>query len=236
MTQPHARRARAGKMRQPRTIASPPSSSSRPMYPLSTASKIVSSVKRSFSPSSQKKRHSQSATPTHDDDPTFMPSPYRRDNVEYTPPSIEQIAMGLHISRTPHLRPLNSSPPQSGQCSPHSPSLPQSRPTSASSNQRAFPARSSLKKSTTVTSSSLMSHSTSASLSTATSNTLSTPRSGRSLSSLKARMPWFSMGFRASPPDSAPSRNNSSHANVKHMPRKKAVRFTGHTPRQEDVD
>lgn len=168
-----------------------------------------------------------------------MPAPYRQDTYAQAPPSIEQIAMGLHISRTPHLRPMN--PPQR---STHSPSLPQSRPTSASSNQQTFPTRSSLKKSSHAPSSSV-SHSmtsdlsaTSASFSTATSNTLSTPRSGRSLSSLKLRVPWLSTGFRPSPDTSSePARStNSLHENLKHLPRKKAVRFTGHPPCQELVD
>ena len=162
-----------------------------------------------------------------------MPAPYRQDSKAHAPPSIEQIAMGLHISRTPHLRPMNPS-----QHSP-APSLPQSRPTSASSNQQTFPIRSSLKKSTHAPSSSI-SHSmtsdlsaTSASFSTATSNTLSTPHSGLSLSSLRLRVPWRSISSRPSQ-DTAPVR--SSNENMRHLPRKKAVRFTGHTPYHEPVE
>ncbi|KAF8347834.1 hypothetical protein F5887DRAFT_954345 [Amanita rubescens] len=229
-------------MSSPASPSPPPSSSqNKPMYPLTAASKIMSSVRRSFSPSSHKKRDNPSSSiPTIDANSHVMPARYRQDSNAQAPPSIEQIAMGLHISRTPHLRPMNSPQLRSTQ----SPSLPQSRPTSASSNQQTFPTRSSLKKSSHGPSSSV-SHSmtsdlsaTSASFSTATSNTLSTPRSGRSLSSLKLRVPWLSTGFRPSPAAaSAPARStNSLHENLKHLPRKKAVRFTGHPPCQEPVD
>ncbi|KAM6497087.1 hypothetical protein JOM56_007560 [Amanita muscaria] len=212
------------------------------MHPLTE--KIMSSVKRPFTSSSQKKRSNSSTTPTSGDDVT--PSPYRQDHNSRNPPSIDQIAMGLHISRTPHLRSLGSTPnisyPQKhhGRSSTRSPSLPHSRPTSASSNHQTTPRRSSLKKSSAAASSSYTSHhdsltsdpsATSASLSTITSNTISTPRSSRSFSaSFRLRVPWLSLGPSASPP------RNSDDS--KHLPRKKAVRFTGHAPRhgQDDVD
>ncbi|KAF8745518.1 hypothetical protein AX14_008935 [Amanita brunnescens Koide BX004] len=210
---------------------------SKPMYPLTAATKIMSSVRRSFSPSSQKKRHNPSSSTPHDANPLVMPAPYRQDSKAHVPPSIEQIAMGLHISRTPHLRPMNS-PQQSH-------SLPQSRPTSASSNQQTFPIRSSLKKSSHAPSSSIR-HSmtsdlstTSTSFSTATSNTLPTPRSGRSLSSLRLRVPWRSASTSSRSPlaPAAPARStNLLQENLRHLPRKKAVRFTGHTPYHEPVE
>jgi len=200
----------------------------------------VSSVRRSFS-TSQKKRNHASVTTAHERDAPIKPSLYREDNASQAPPSIQEIAMGLHVSRTPHLRPLgtsqHSSYPQKhpgrypSQSALHPPSL----PTSGSSHHATAPRRSSLKKPSAAASSSSMSHAMgsdlSVSLSTVTSNTLSTPRSNRSFSSLKLRVPWLSSGPSA-PPEGADSLRGKS----KHVPRKKAVRFTGHIPSQKEVD
>ncbi|KAL0953819.1 hypothetical protein HGRIS_004999 [Hohenbuehelia grisea] len=73
------------------------------------ASRIVSSVKRSLGTSVQRKQRdttqsqSASASPSREDfrfhDPAATPSS--------SPPTLDQIAMGLHLSRTPHLRTVN---------------------------------------------------------------------------------------------------------------------------------
>ena len=161
-----------------------------------------------------------------------MPSLYREDNKSQAPPSIQEIAMGLHISRTPHLRPLGTS-----QHSSYPPKHPGRYPSQTAthpptSHHATTPRPSSLKKPNAAASSSSMSHSMasdpSVSLSTVTSNTLSTPRSNRSFSSFKLRVPWLSSGPSV-PPESAGSLRGLS----KHVPRKKAVRFTGHVPSQD---
>src|SRR5262249_23393907 len=66
-----------------------------------------------LSPSSSLQR-SKEPTPSHDEHHSrlaFTPSQCRFPDVASTPPTIEQIAMGLHISRTPHLRQVNKRPP-----------------------------------------------------------------------------------------------------------------------------
>ncbi|KAM5536588.1 hypothetical protein V8D89_009683 [Ganoderma adspersum] len=171
-----------------------------------TAVRIMSTVRR-FSYNSPRKRergHLESergmySTPAESSPPT--PSAFSFHDRPDTRPTIEQIAMGLHISRTPHLL----SPRQSSQAphthhlsrrsvdvspgrSPLRPDLP-SRRTSLPASASGFtilpppPARSSLKKTArppTAESATLAPSASDASLSTLTSNGPSTPRSVRS--------------------------------------------------------
>ncbi|KAF8966340.1 hypothetical protein BDZ97DRAFT_705037 [Flammula alnicola] len=155
-------------------------------------------------------------------------------------PTIEQIAMGLHISRTPHLRPLGSSPYAFSQRN--------SAPHSASPYEHHHhrttpitlpppPSRSSLKKpSATITSSSsspavspLPFSSASGSSTTVTSVTPSPAQSSRSFAAIKFRMSRFLPHNRAT---SAPSSMMSSpvsspRTSTSDFPQqKKAVRFT----------
>ncbi|KAI0079402.1 hypothetical protein K474DRAFT_651940 [Panus rudis PR-1116 ss-1] len=84
------------------------SSSSRPP---SAASKLMTSMKRSFSYSGTQKKRSSSATPVYSTpEESLPPSPssYNLHNARNIRPTIEQIAMGLHVSPTPHLMPHSS--------------------------------------------------------------------------------------------------------------------------------
>ncbi|KAH9945735.1 hypothetical protein B0H21DRAFT_743778 [Amylocystis lapponica] len=167
-----------------------------------TASRIVSSVRRSFSTSARRRDSSPSgrgmySTPEESIPP--VPSRYDFRNSPDTRPTVEQIAMGLHVSRTPHLHPAYS--PQSSphvrsryrddSTSPH----PLTQPTPQTHHRRYSaaaaltpsalpPRRSSLKKPSTPTttrSAPLTPTASDLSLSTLTSNAPSTPRSGRSM-------------------------------------------------------
>ncbi|KAJ3878341.1 hypothetical protein F5051DRAFT_406117 [Lentinula edodes] len=136
------------------------------------------------------------------------------------PPSIEQIAMGLHISRTPHLRP----PPVSNNpfSERHAP-IPLPPP----------PSRSAMKKPGKPNSSppSLDPHSVS-STTIASSNLPSTPRSNRSLLSLKLRMSRLlpSNQSISVPPSTLPSPTTSSQDTATNfVPPRKAVRFSTST-------
>ncbi|CCM06191.1 uncharacterized protein FIBRA_08433 [Fibroporia radiculosa] len=75
-----------------------------------TASRIVSTMRRPFSTTPRKRDASAMgmySTPEESNLPA--PSPY---NVRDIPlPTIQQIAMGLHVSRTPHLRPPHLAQP-----------------------------------------------------------------------------------------------------------------------------
>ncbi|KAF8637635.1 hypothetical protein AX17_002704 [Amanita inopinata Kibby_2008] len=216
---------------------------------------IMFSIRQALTPSSQKRRRdtSNKRNTPNEDDSYVTPSPYRQDHTTKSPPSVEQIAMGLHVSRTPHLRPLSSpqpyvhpSPKHSVRHATHSASPSTSRlTTSSSAHYPPPPSRSSLKKSSTVASSSTMSHSaipdfsaTSASSTTITSNTLTTPRSGRSLSSLKLCMPRLLSGSRSrsSASPMPMSTAYSPYETPKHAPPKKAVRFTGQVSSQDEDD
>ncbi|TFK29660.1 hypothetical protein FA15DRAFT_663816 [Coprinopsis marcescibilis] len=86
-----------------------------------TASSIMITVKRSLAPSSSKRRQDSSrnshlamySTPEERMPPQRRQSRTFQSHSDFSgsaaPPTIEQIAMGLHVSRTPHLRPLASS-------------------------------------------------------------------------------------------------------------------------------
>ncbi|KAH8093218.1 hypothetical protein BXZ70DRAFT_949428 [Cristinia sonorae] len=178
----------------------------------SSASKFMNNVKRSLSGGQVKKRaptladfgmHStpeESLPPTP---PSYTPSPRSRT------PTIEEIAMGLHISRTPHFSPLQPHQPRSRPrntmdypMSPHS--APATRRSSFQLHRRKVstptlmpppPLRSSMKKASTSPTSSgtrvirsdtspipLTPSASDASLSSLPSSVPSTPRSNRSAS------------------------------------------------------
>ncbi|KAJ3932073.1 MAG: hypothetical protein NXY57DRAFT_1004753 [Lentinula lateritia] len=144
----------------------------------------------------------------------------KRQDPYASPPSIEQIAMGLHISRTPHLRP----PPVSNNLfsGGHTP-IPLPPP----------PSRSAMKKpgKPNSLSPSLDPHSVS-STTIASSNLPSTPRSNRSLLSLKLRMSRLLPSNQSSsmPPSTLPSPTASSQDTATNfVPHRKAVRFSTST-------
>jgi hypothetical protein len=132
------------------------------------------------------------------------------------PPTIEQISMGLHLSRTPHLRPVSRRhyPPSQQD---HQWQTPRVDPIPLPIN----PSRSSLKKSSTQTSAGTTTPGLSAaSLSTTTSTAPSTPVSTRSLVSLKTRMSRLL-------PGRGRERHRSSSAQEPIERPRKAVRFSG---------
>ncbi|KAK7056418.1 hypothetical protein VNI00_002973 [Paramarasmius palmivorus] len=71
-------------------------------------SKMMTSVRRSLSVTPKKSRTESDAYDlyysTTTEEQTYTASRIRRDDPSRSPPTIEQIAMGLHLSRTPHLR------------------------------------------------------------------------------------------------------------------------------------
>ncbi|TCD65805.1 hypothetical protein EIP91_002198 [Steccherinum ochraceum] len=187
--------------------------SSSPRLP-SSASRFMLNVRRSLSYNGQGKKRAPTladlgmhSTPEE----SLPPSPQSYDHsTSEAGPSIEEIAMGLHISRTPHLSPLSPHhhhPPRSRRRESVElyPQLPQSAPSTRRSSLQAHrrrestptltlpppPARSSLKK-THSHSTTRVPHSTSrspvpltpsasdASLSSYPSSAPSTPRSNRS--------------------------------------------------------
>ncbi|KAJ4469581.1 hypothetical protein J3R30DRAFT_3551232 [Lentinula aciculospora] len=187
-------------------------------------SRIMSSVKRSISgsyPPTPKKQLPVETTnvmgmySTPAERTVQHSARIKRQDPYSSPPSIEQIAMGLHISRTPHFRP---------------PSVP-NHPFS----QRHVtippppPSRSAMKKPGKASSSSPSLEPHSISSTTVTSSNLpSTPRSNRSLLSLKLRMSRLLPSPQSSVPSTTlPSPTASSVTNF--VPPKKAVRFSTST-------
>lgn len=199
----------------------------------------MSSVKRSLANSSPKKRWSDPQVTRFflvtrcsmfmiltQDDPAF--SCFRQPDPSFSRPTVEQIAMGLHVSRTPHLRPLHSARPLHTNFH----DAPSRRPTSPSIPPPT-PIRSSLKMPPTSNSTSstgvgpaLPLLPASASSTTVASNTPATPHSSnRSLMSLKFRVSRFLPGLRAaSAPSSLYSSPHDCTADIQ-APRK-AVRFS----------
>ncbi|KAF9223959.1 hypothetical protein BS17DRAFT_780290 [Gyrodon lividus] len=214
--------------------------SPRPLSPgvAGTASRLLFSVRKSFSYSSNSPRRKTAenlragmySTPEerHPHNPSRVPRS-RYPDTSSRPPTIEQIAMGLHVSRTPHLRPIGN--PLQRHSVPSSPSrrnliaamhapdvLPHpygSRNSSFSALQHATPhslppppSRSSMKRPSASTSTlgppqkPLLSSGASPSTSTVTSGGPATPESSRPVLSLKHRMSKLIPGYRpsASPP------------------------------------
>ncbi|ESK84118.1 hypothetical protein Moror_11430 [Moniliophthora roreri MCA 2997] len=70
-------------------------------------SKVITSVRRSLSVTPKKSRSTSDKNEMHysnAEERTYTASRIRRDDPSRSPPTVEQIAMGLHLSRTPHLR------------------------------------------------------------------------------------------------------------------------------------
>ncbi|KAH7913844.1 hypothetical protein BJ138DRAFT_1145130 [Hygrophoropsis aurantiaca] len=207
-----------------RTLYSPPSAGG-------TASRFLFSMRKSFSYTNpQKRKQDESSHPhggmysTPEEGSPCIPLPARSRFVDPSAsrPTIEQIAMGLHISRTPHLRPSTSPHPRYS--SPSSPSrhnlnMNVSHPRPAPPP----PSRSSLKKTYTPSSSLITTPKSSAllgvspSTSTVASTGPVTPAS--SVQSLKLRMAKFIPGYRS------PSSSSLSGSGRPMTPRK-AVRFS----------
>ncbi|KAJ3775992.1 hypothetical protein FB446DRAFT_662451 [Lentinula raphanica] len=186
-------------------------------------SRIMSSVKRSLAgshPATPKKHFSVETMnvtgmySTIAERTVQQSARLKRQEVDASPPSIEQIAMGLHISRTPHLRPPAS-------------------PTSAFSQRRTPiplpppPSRSAMKKPTK--SSSVPSLDPHSSTTVTSSNLPPTPRSTHSLLSLKLRMTRL---MPSAPSSSIPSPTSSfpkvpsGEVTMPLASPKKAVRFS----------
>ncbi|TFK39857.1 hypothetical protein BDQ12DRAFT_681359 [Crucibulum laeve] len=209
-----------------------------------SASRIMTSVRRSLTPSSSSKKRQQDISIQKSGMHSTPEERYPYHNARFrdplssssTRPTIEQIAMGLHVSRTPHLRPLGSGhQAYSQRNSPahSSPSLygPHHRAASTPITLPPPPARSSLKKPSTGSSSSspaLSPHfsAASASSTTVTSLTLSSG-SLHPLTNLKSRMARLLPGSKAgSAPGSMLGTPVSSPRGSSDIPApKKAVRF-----------
>ncbi|KAF9460528.1 hypothetical protein BDZ94DRAFT_1311416 [Collybia nuda] len=217
-----------------------------------TASRIITSMRRTLTPTTPKKRSSENkksdnygmiSTPA--ERAHLAPPRFRQQDASSSRPSIEQIAMGLHVSRTPHLRAQpytygqrNSAP---GSQQPHHHTSPYDRSQRRSGSPAIIPptpTRSSLKKSATSNSNSSLNPTAnpglmlaSASSSTVTSMKPAPNSSNRSIAALKFRMARFLPGSRSA---SAPSsmltspvsspRGSTSESQIT----KKAVRFSTH--------
>jgi len=212
----------------PRPTAMSTSSSSRQsplrMNTNTTASRFLTTMRQSFSPPPKKRQIdiSKSGMYSTPEERTPHTSHFRSPDSSSMPPTIEQIAMGLHVSRTPHLRPI-SRPNYRRNSVPGSPSAYHLYETS---RRVASPRPPSLKKTSPLGSTSTITptmpglSSTSISSTTVTSVTPSTPLPYRSIVSLKSRMSRFLPGSR-SLPLSVPA-----DSTVALPPRKKAVRFS----------
>ncbi|KAF8817416.1 hypothetical protein BYT27DRAFT_7198944 [Phlegmacium glaucopus] len=219
------------------------SSSSHPQRQKPSASRLMLSVKRSLAQSVPKKRpseYSKSAMRStfEETNATYPPQQFREADPASSRPTIEQIAMGLHTSRTPHLRPLVSSSytfPQR-HSAPHSSNPYEHHRHKTTSIPPPQPMRSSMKKpSASVTSSSgspAISPPFSVASVTSTTLTSLTPSSThppRPFAGLKSRMARFLPNTRsASLPTSLLSSSLSSpRSSSADSPQpKKAVRFT----------
>lgn len=169
----------------------------------------------------------------------FTPSRFRQPDAPSSRPTVEQIAMGLHVSRTPHLRAQpypyaqrNSAP---GSQHPLHHTSPYDKPQRRSGSPVVLPpapTRSSLKKPATSNSASSINPAAnvglmlaSASSSTVTSTKQAAPH--RSITSLKFRMARFLPGSRSAPSSmlSSPVSSPRGSTSESQIP-KKAVRFS----------
>ncbi|GLB43402.1 hypothetical protein LshimejAT787_1303030 [Lyophyllum shimeji] len=189
-----------------------------------TSSRIMTSVRRSIG-SFPKKRGPQSPRPSDygmistPAERTVSTSTRYRDYNANSRPTVEQIAMGLHTSRTPHLRPLSPSP------NPYSHSHRSASPVILPP----APARSSLKKPTTLPAKFAENNPASSSSTTVTSTNSPAPRSSTSsITSIKVRMARFLPRYRnaSAPPSVLSSSGSSPRTSVEFHTPKKAVRFS----------
>ncbi|KAJ7155551.1 hypothetical protein C8R43DRAFT_1000386 [Mycena crocata] len=173
-----------------------------------TASRLITSVRRTLSTAKRRDPTPSPMYSTPAERVPYTPSRFRYDPAAARPITVEEIAMGLHLSRTPHLR---GGPPKAhGQPSQKSVPLPPP------------PARSSLKKPALPTASPS---------STTDVTSISTPHSSdRSSASLRTRMTRFLPHTHRPGHHNPPSTPSSS---TSELPRKKAVRFSG-TVEEED--
>ncbi|THV05538.1 hypothetical protein K435DRAFT_773714 [Dendrothele bispora CBS 962.96] len=190
----------------------------------SKTSRIMSSVKRSMSVShgshkSQLRleldKTGMYSTPVERD--PWSQSRFRKNDPGMPPPSIEQIAMGLHISRTPHLRTTSHSYPSRTVPGPQ-PHLPVPLP----------PSRSSLKpKKPSITSSATHdAGATPSASSTAVNSNINSPSSSLTAAlSLKARVSRLLSHTTPLPSSKSNSTPKDSETNSS-LPPKKAVRFS----------
>ncbi|KAF9265068.1 hypothetical protein L218DRAFT_1076055 [Marasmius fiardii PR-910] len=200
-------------------------------YPLTIVratrkSKVMTSVRRSLSVTPKKSRGGSkrdfSSCSTTTEERTYTSSRLRRDDPSLSPPTIEQIAMGLHLSRTPHLR---GSPGNQY----HTP--PGAFPRSTSLALPPPPTRSAMKN-THVSSRSTGTNPGLAppSASSTTATTLSTPHSSNTMQSMtisfKSRMSRLLVGSKSTPSSLAANspRHSISDMDMVTSP-KKAVRF-----------
>lgn len=214
-----------------------------------TASRFLSTMRQSFSYAPVLKKRQVDISEigmysTPEEHAPRNPVTHSHSRSSATPPTIEQIAMGLHVSRTPHLGPISkqnyrrtSAPGSPSAFNPYQPS----RRVASPCITPPPPSRSSMKKTspfanTRTSTATTMPGLSVASMSstTVTSITPSTP-SRRSSVSLKSRMSRFLPGSRYLPL-SVPQYPNSSDSVVDLPPRRKAVRFsTGALGRNEII-
>ncbi|RDB15782.1 hypothetical protein Hypma_003703 [Hypsizygus marmoreus] len=223
------------------------SSSSASNATSKTASRILTTVRRSIISATPRKRsesqrpidYGMISTPAES---TITPPSRNLHDPSTSRPTIEQIAMGLHTSRTPHLRPLSLSPNPYSQrsASASQPSLHKSYDSPSRRSNSPFvlpppPTRSSLKQRSTsaVTSTTLPTRNhagnfpASASSTTVTSNNPPTPQSSTRSISIKFRMSRFLPKSRnSSAPPSMVSTAVSSPRGSAEFQTKKAVRFS----------
>ncbi|KIJ20919.1 hypothetical protein PAXINDRAFT_95901 [Paxillus involutus ATCC 200175] len=237
----------------------------RPLSPgvASTASRLLFSMRKSFSYSSTPRRKISETPRTgmystpeerHPRNPSRAPRSRYPDTSSHRP-TIEQIAMGLHVSRTPHFRPIGT--PLQRHSVPSSPSrrninavihasdVPSHpygpRNASTSALQHAVPhslppppSRSSMKRPSTSTSTlgppqQPFLSSGAPSTSTVTSGGPATPDSSRPVLSLKSRISKLIPGYRPSSPSSLgrpSSFTSSGSGDTRPTTPRKAVRFS----------
>ncbi|KAF7356748.1 hypothetical protein MVEN_01009800 [Mycena venus] len=196
-------------------------------------SRIISSVRRNFS--IPRRRDPLPAGPMYSTPAERNPytPPRFRYETATARPTVEQIAMGLHLSRTPHLRGAPKYPAPASHPQPAQKPVPLPPP----------PARSSLKKPVHYETVTALPNGSTSSTTDVTSTAPSTPHSSdRSSASLRTRMSRFlPLPHRANPthssftPDSSTSALSSPRTSTSelHQPRKKAVRFSS-TVEEED--
>ncbi|KAJ7449574.1 hypothetical protein FB451DRAFT_1287321 [Mycena latifolia] len=181
------------------------------------ANRIMTSVRRTLS--TAKRRDPLPSSPMYSTDAErnpYTPTRFRFDAPAATRPTVEQIAMGLHLSRTPHLRGPPKYPAPASHPQPARPPVPLPPP----------PARSSLKKTALVPPSAFLHAGSTSSTTDVTSTAPSTPHSSdRSSASLRTRMARFLPHRGAGPVASTPSSPRTSTSDLS-QPRKKAVRFS----------